>query len=50
MNPLPEWFNGVFIATTVVVFAGVKGPKSHILLIALVRGKYLLHNINEREI
>jgi hypothetical protein len=38
---------GVFITAKLIVFVGVEGLKSHFILIALMRDKYLLHNINE---
>jgi hypothetical protein len=38
---------GVFIIREPCHFDGVKRLEIHFLLIALIRDKYLLHNINE---
>jgi hypothetical protein len=39
--------SGVFITLKRYRFAEIEGLESHSLLLALMRNKYLLHNINE---
>jgi hypothetical protein len=40
-------FQGVFITLEPNFFVWVEGLKSHFLLIALMKDKYLLHDINK---
>jgi hypothetical protein len=40
----------VFITSKLCSFVGVEGLESHLLLITLMKDKYLLHNINENYI
>ena len=41
---------GIFIIPEPCRFDGVEGPKSYFLLMTLIKGKYLLHIINEIKI
>jgi hypothetical protein len=47
LNPLPGWFKGYLYPQNLVIFKKEEELESPLLLVALMKNKYLLHVINE---